>query len=325
MLEVLEASGIATVQDGGRTGWRCFGVPSSGPMDFFAFQAANMLAGNSPDTAAFEFGGGDLVLRPAYDCVIAVAGAGYQFSASIWDFSTWSSCFVRGGGTISLRRMGSGMWSYLAITGGFEVQPVLGSRSTYLRGHFGGLDGRLLQAGDVLRIGKAKAHLMELAARSQAEGSRPVYTESPTVEVILGPQAEYFAPDSVDTFLSNPYKVSLSSDRMGYRLAGPRLNLRDGAELLSEGLAAGAIQVPADGQPIVMMSDCATAGGYLKIATVIAADLPLLAQCRPGMDEVRFSLITIEAAQEKYRRMMNKLKMGIVRAEDEFNLFVDGS
>jgi antagonist of KipI len=276
-----------------------------------------MLAGNPAGTAALEFGGGDLVLRPAYDCVIAVAGAGYTLSVATWDFSPWSSCFVRGGSTISLRRSGFGMWSYLALAGGIEVQPVLGSRSTYLRGHFGGLDGRLLQSGDVLHSGRVRPPLMEMAARTLARDVRPAYTESPTVDVIVGPQAEYFAPDGMESFLSNPYKVSPSSDRMGYRLEGPRLGLLASTELTSEGMAAGAIQVPANGQPIVMMADCATAGGYPKIATVISADLPLLAQCTPGRDEVRFRQTTVEAAQEKYHRMMNKLKIGIVSDENE--------
>jgi antagonist of KipI len=324
MLEVLEAGGLATVQDGGRTGWRRFGVPSSGPMDLFAFQAANMLAGNPPNTAALEIGGGDFVFRPAHDCVIAVAGAGYNLSVSLWDFSPWSSCLVRGGSTINIRRSGFGMWSYLALAGGIEVQPVLDSRSTYLRGHFGGLDGRLLQSGDVLRSGRAKASFMEMAARSLAEEARPVYNESPTVDVVVGPQEEYFSPGSMDTFLSNPYRVSLSSDRMGYRLEGPQLSQNGSTELTSEGLVIGAIQVPADGQPIVMMADCATAGGYPKIATVISADLPLLAHCTPGRDKVRFRRTTVEAAQEKYRQKVHKLRTGIVSAEDDFNFMVTG-
>ena len=324
MLEVLEAGGLATVQDGGRTGWRRFGVPSSGPMDLFAFQAANMLAGNPPNAAALEFGGGDFILRPAYDCVIAVTGAGYSLSVSVWDFSPWSSCLVRGGSTINLRRSGFGMWSYLALAGGIEVKPVLGSRSTYLRGHFGGLDGRLLQSGDVLRSGRAQPSFMEIAARSLDEDARPSYSDSPTVEVILGPQMDYFGSDSIDTFLSNPYGVSFLSDRMGYRLEGPRLNTPGSTELTSEGLVVGAIQVPADGQPIVMMADCATAGGYPKIATVISADLPLLAQCSPGRDEVRFRQTTVGAAQEKYRQKLRKLKKGIVSAEDDFNFMVTG-
>ena len=325
MLEVLEVSGFATVQDGGRIGWRRFGVPSSGPMDVFAFRAANMLAGNRPDASALEIGSGDIVLRATYDCVIAVAGAGHDLSVSIWDFSTWSSCFVRSGSTIRLSQSGFGMWSYLALAGGIEVPPVLGSRSTYLRGHFGGFDGRLLQSGDILRRGRSLPPLIELSAHTLAEEARPPYNGSPTVEVIPGPQTENFGQESMDTFLSNPYKVSLSSDRMGYRFEGPRLALPGGADLTSEGLIAGAIQVPADGQPILMMADCATAGGYPKIASVISADLPLVAQCTPGRDEVRFRITTIEAAQEKYRQEMHKLKMGIVSAEEDLNFMVAGA
>lgn len=322
MLEVIEVSGFATVQDEGRKGWRRFGVPSSGPMDRFAFRAANRLAGNDPCTAALEIGSGDIVLRAMYDCVIAVAGAGHTLTVSIWDYSSWSSCLVRGGWTIRLSQSGSGLWSYLALAGGIEVPPVLGSRSTYLRGHFGGLEGRLLQSGDVLRRGRFSPPLIEQAARTLAEEARPAYSRSPTLEVISGPQTEYFDQRSLETFLSNPYKVSLSSDRMGYRLEGSRLSLPGGADLTSEGLTAGAVQVPADGKPIVMMADCATAGGYPKIASVISADLPLLAQCAPGRDEVRFKITTVEAAQEKYRKEMKKLETGILRAEDDLNFAV---
>ncbi len=231
---------------------------------------------------------------------------------------------MRSGWTVRISQSGFGMWSYLALAGGIEVRPVLGSRSTYLRGHFGGFDGRLLQAGDILRRGRLRPALMERAACTLAEEARPVYHASPTVEVIPGPQAERFGPECMQTFLSNPYKVSHSSDRMGYRFEGPRLSLPGGADLTSEGLVAGAVQVPADGLPIVMMADCATAGGYPKIASVISADLPLLAQCTPGRDEVRFRSTTIEAAQEKYRCKMNMLKMGIVRAEDEFGFVAAG-
>jgi antagonist of KipI len=318
MLEVLEVSGIATVQDRGRNGWRRFGVPSSGPMDVFAFQAANLLVGNPPDAAALELGGGELLLRLEYDCIIGVTGAGYDLSVSNWDLSLWSSCFVRSGSLIRLSHSGSGMWSYLAIAGGIDVHCVLGSRSTYLRGHFGGLEGRLLQEGDVLPRGRTWPLFIENSARSILEEARPAYSDSPTVDVIAGPQTEYFSPGSMDTFLSTPYRVSHSSDRMGYRLEGTPLAHKDSAELTSEGHTAGAIQVPADGQPIVMMADCATAGGYPKIATVISADLPLLAQCIPGKDQVRFRQTTIEAAQEKYCREMQKLQNSIVSAEDDF-------
>ncbi|MBI2758541.1 MAG: biotin-dependent carboxyltransferase [Chloroflexi bacterium] len=312
MFEVLDVSGFATIQDLGRAGWRRFGVPASGPMDSFAFRAANFLVGNSTNAAAIEIGAGEIELRALNDCVIAAAGAGFSLSVYIWDFPLWDSCFVRAGRTVRLRKNGFGMWAYLALAGGFEIESVLGSRSTYLRGHFGGLDGRLLQTGDVLRSGRPSRGLNELAARSLIEEARPAYREAPALDVILGPQTERFDEKSIQTFLSSSYKVNHSSDRMGYRLEGPRLNHIDGADLTSEGMMAGAVQVPADGQPIVMMADCATAGGYPKIASVISADLPLLAQCAPGKDSVRFRATTVEAAQEKFRALMEKMKNGIV-------------
>jgi len=311
MFEILNVSGLATIQDLGRTGWRRFGVPTSGPMDAFAFRAANLLVGNSMNAAALEIGLGEIELRATQDCVIAAAGAGYSLSVYVWDFPLWDSCFVRAGWKIRLRKKGFGTWAYLTISGGFDVPEILDSRSTYLRGNFGGLDGRLLQAGDLLRSGEPSRSCDEMSARTLSEGARPAYSENPTVDVILGPQKDRFNEKNIQTFLSSSYKVSPSSDRMGYRFEGARLNHIGGADLTSEGMTMGAVQVPADGQPIVMMADCATAGGYPKIASVISADLPLLAQCTPGKDNIRFREITVEAAQEKYRVLMEKMKNGI--------------
>jgi biotin-dependent carboxylase-like uncharacterized protein len=315
MLEIADVSGLATLQDLGRTGWRRFGVPASGPMDGVAFRAANLLASNPLNATALELGVGEIELRAAQDCVIAAAGAGYALSVGARDFPLWDSCYVRAGWTIRLRRTGWGMWACLAVAGGFEAAPVLGSRSTYVRGQFGGLHGRPLQAGDALQFGTPRRPLMELSARTLAEGARPAYHESPTVEVILGPQAERFEGTSVQTFLASEYRISHSSDRMGYRLEGPRLAHAGSADLTSEGMAMGALQVPADGQPIAMMADCATAGGYPKIAAVLSADLPLLAQCTPGRDSVRFRQTTVEAAQEKYRALMQNIENGILEMD----------
>lgn len=314
MFEVLEVSGLATIQDGGRTGWRRFGVPTSGPMDAFAFRAANLLVGNPSDAAALEIGAGEIELHATQDCVIAAAGAGYSLSVFTWTFPLWDSCFVRAGWTVCLRKKDFGIWGYLAVAGGFDVPEILGSRSTYLRGNFGGLDGRLLQAGDILRMGKPLHGLNELAARTLSKEARPVYVENPIADVILGPQKDRFDEKSIQIFLSSSYKVSHSSDRMGYRLEGPRLNHIGGADLTSEGMTMGAVQVPADGQPIAMMADCVTAGGYPKIASVVSADLPLLAQCTPGKDSVCFRETTVEAAQEKFRALMEKMKNGIVKS-----------
>lgn len=316
MLEILNVSGLATIQDLGRAGWRRFGVPVSGPMDSFAFQAANLLVGNSFGAAAIEIGAGEIELTATQDCVIAATGAGFSLSVYVWDFPLWDSCFVRAGWKIRLKKSGFGMWGYLSVAGGFDVPKILGSSSTYLRGNFGGLNGRFLQAGDSLQIGKLLRPLMELSARSLAEDARLNYPETPIVDVILGPQKNRFDEKSITTFLNETYKVSHSSDRMGYRLDGPKLNHIGGADLTSEGLTMGAIQIPADGQPIAMMADCAAAGGYPKIASIVSADLPLLAQCTPGKDSVRFRETTVEAAQEKYRVLMQKMKNGIVESQE---------
>ncbi len=308
-LEVVEVSGLVTAQDSGRKGWRQFGVPVSGPMDSFAFQAANALVGNPMDYAGIEIGLGDAVLHPKQDCVIAVTGAGYGLSISIWEFPLWGSFFVRAGWRIRLNRIDDGMWAYLAVTGGVQTQPILGSRSTYLRGRLGGFEGRRLQAGDVIQTGVPSYLRHELAARTLPEEVRPNYGNHPVIEVVLGPQTDYFTKESIETFLSSEYSVDLTSDRMGYRLVGPPVKHRGRTELISEGMSFGAIQIPSNGQPIVMMADCPATGGYPKIGTVVSADLPLLAQCVPGKSRIRFRQTTVEKAQKRYRQLM----MGLSR------------
>lgn len=307
-LEVIDANGLATVQDTGRRGWGRFGVPTSGAMDLFSARAANALLSNTPDCAVIEIGMGEITLRALHDCVISVTGAGYGVSIYVWDFPLWSSFFVRGGWTVRLNKMGSGMSAYIAVTGGVHTQPVLGSRSTYLRGAFGGLDGRQLQVGDVLRSGRPSASLSELASRTLPVAARPPYDENPTIDVTLGPQSGYFTEQSIETFLSSEYSISLTSDRMGYRLDGPPAVHKNKAELLSEGMTFGSIQIPASGQPIAMMADCPTTGGYPKIAAVTSADLPLLAQCTPKKSKIRFRETTVEHAQRKYRALMQGLE-----------------
>ncbi len=313
-LEVIEANGIATIQDAGRIGWRRFGVPTSGPMDVFAFHAAHALAGNSPRDALIEIGMGDVTFRALHDCVIAVTGSGFRLSVYIWDFPLWSSYYVRGGWTIRLEKTDSGMWAYLALAGTLQIKPTLDSRSTYLRGPFGGLAGRALQIGDVLRADHPSRPLTELAARTLPEALRPAYTQTPIIDVIMGPQQDSFTSESVETFLSSDYSISPISDRMGYRLEGAALTQRAKIELLSEGMTRGAIQIPANGQPIVMMADCPTTGGYPKIGTVISADLPVLAQCAPKQSRIRFRETTVSQAQKKYRKLMSGLK-GVIEAE----------
>jgi len=315
VLEVIDVGGLATIQDSGRNGWQRFGVPPSGPMDVFAFCAANFLAGNPSNFAVVEIGLGDITFRALQDCIIAVAGSGYKLSIYLWEFSLWSSFFVRGGWTIRFNKMDDGMWAYLAIAGGIQTQPTLGSRSTYLRGAFGGLEGRPLRAGDRIPTGKPLHALDQLSARTLPIEARPSYSDHPIIDIVMGPQTKYFNNKSIETFLSSEYSVSLTSDRMGYRLEGPQLTHRDKTELISEGMTFGAVQVPASGQPIAMMADCPTTGGYPKIAAVASADLPLLAQCVPNKSKIRFQETTIAKAQRKYRKLMNSLESSILEPE----------
>jgi len=310
-LEIIEVNSLATIQDSGRTGWRKFGVPTAGPMDAFAFRAANTLAGNLHNHAAIEIGLGDITLRALHDCVVSIAGVGYALSIYIWDFPLWSSYYVRAGWTIRLTKLDSGMWAYLAVSGGVRTPPVLGSASTYLRGPFGGFDGRQLQAGDVLRSGTPSQPLNNLAARTLPESARPLYADNPIIDVIMGPQEKYFTEESTAKFISHEYTISPTSDRMGYRLEGTPLTHRNKSELISEGMTMGAIQIPSNGQPIVMMADSPTTGGYPKIGTVASADLPLLAQCVPNKSKIQFRKTTVAKAQKKYRELMSGLE-GIV-------------
>jgi biotin-dependent carboxylase-like uncharacterized protein len=276
-------------------------------MDVFAFRAANALASNPVECAAMEIGLGDITLQARQDCIVAVTGVGYQLSIYIWEFPLWGSFFVRAGWKIHLKKTDQGMWTYLAVHGGVQTEAVLGSRSTYLRGGLGGLEGRQLQVGDVTRTAISSPTSYELAARILPEEALPKYNDHPIIDVILGPQAEYFTDESIETLLSNEYSISLTSDRMGYRLEGPPLTHRRQTELISEGMTFGAIQIPSNGQPIVMMADSPATGGYPKIATVASADLPLLAQCVPNKGRIRFRETTVEKAQEKYRELMNGL------------------
>lgn len=297
MLEVMEVSGMVTFQDSGRYGFASYGVPTSGPMDWFAQRAANQLTGNPSDAAVIEIGLGEAVFRAKRNCVLAVSGAGYEVQNYIWIFPLWTSFFVRAGWHVRLKKKSGGNWAYLAAAGGFEVEPVLNSSSTYLRG---GL-GDSIHAGDVLQCGKPSAELMKLAARNFPVEKYMPYSQSPVIEVIAGPQKDRFTDAGWQTFLNSEYTLSKAFDRMGYRLEGNPIAHRASADLTSEGMTMGSIQVPANGQPIVMMADAPTTGGYPKIANVVKTSLPLLAQCEAGVSKIRFQEITVEEAQKKYR------------------------
>jgi antagonist of KipI len=305
MLEVLDVSGLVTFQDAGRRGWQGFGVPVSGPMDWFAHHAANALAGNPLDAAVIEIGLGEAIFRARRDCVVAVTGAGYEVATYVWTFPLWTSFFVRAGLHVHVKKINGGNWAYLAAAGGFDIEAILGSRSTYLRG---GL-GASIHAGDLLKVGKPAGEFDELAARIFPVERYIAYGQSPILEVIPGPQKERFTNEGIQTFLNSEYTLSTSFDRMGYRLEGKPITHISNADLISEGMTMGSVQVPASGQLIVMMADGPTTGGYPKIANVTHASLPLLAQCESGVSRMRFRETTVEAAQAKYRELFTGLQI----------------
>lgn len=299
MLELTELTGIATIQDSSRRGWNQFGVPTSGAMDWFAYQAANSLLDNPPNSAVIELGLGELTFRALRNTTIAVTGAGYEVENYVWTFPLWTSFYVRAGWTVRVKKTSGGNWAYIAIAGGFDSPVIMNSRSTYLRGGI----GSALKVGDVLHSFAPTTELLKLAARDFHVNKYIHYSQSPTIDVIPAPQADWFTPEGIRTFYESEYTLSPSFDRMGYRLQGTPIEKAITKELISEGMTMGSIQIPADGQPIVMMADAPTAGGYPKIANVTRASLPLLAQCETGISKIRFREVTMEAAQEKYRNI----------------------
>jgi antagonist of KipI len=300
VLEVIRAGLLTTVQDAGRTGWARFGVPPAGPADWFALRAANILAGNDPGAAGLEITVAGPTLRTSCECVIAACGAEFEISAGSFSVETWRSTLVSPGSEIRFGERRNGARAYLAVSGGINVEVFLNSQATCLTGKFGGFEGRPLRPGDKLPLGPTKDKLTLHAGKVWPPSARPQYSPHPTLRAVMGPQDDHFTQEGLATFFDSEYKVTAASDRMGYRLRGPSVEHSGPAEIVSDGVVTGSVQIPGDGQPIVLMVDHPTTGGYPKIAPVIRADLPLIAQCLPG-DSVRFRAVGIQKAQTALR------------------------
>jgi antagonist of KipI len=299
VLQVIRADFPVTVQDLGRPGYQKYGVPPSGAMDAFAHRIANLLVGNPQDSATLEVTlvGPELLVLQSW--VVAVAGADWEIYVDGISMPTWTTLFVRRDQVIAFRRRRQGARCYLAVQGGLDVPPVLGSRSTYLPGGFGGFYGRALQPGDILRANPTRIDPSE-AGRQFPETLRPYAEEA--IRVLPGPLADLFAKEAWHRLTSEAFEVTQQADRIGYRLQGPELNHRGPTDIISGGLATGCIQVPAGRQPIVLMVDRQTTGGYPVIASVISADLHRVAQKLPG-DKLTFRLVTLEEAIRAKRQM----------------------
>jgi antagonist of KipI len=284
-LLVIKPGLLTTVQDLGRYGHQAWGVPVAGPMDAFSHRLANQLVGNPADAATLEITllGPELMVEA--DTTMAIAGAQFEVVCGDRPVALNSTFTVQNGQRLKFGRIVEGARAYLAVADGIQTEPVLGSRATHLVSRMGGFNGRALMTGDRLPI-------------AAGPGARPVRKSGgltlPTkrralLRVMAGPQADWFEADALKTISGVSFRISPQSNRMGYRLQGPPLVRSRGGELISEPLGIGAIQVPSAGEPILLMADRQTAGGYPKIGYVISADLPLAGQLAPG-DFIEFHL-----------------------------------
>ena len=312
MIEIVGGGGQTTVQDLGREGYRAAGVPAGGAMDRFALAAANLLLGNPPGAAALEALLGGLAVKFHVPATIAITGADLGAELDGAAVERWRAVEVPGGGRLAFVGRRGGARAYLAVAGGIDVAPLLGSRGTYLPGMWGGYEGRPLRPGDLLPLGPQSGQREQDRVWLTPE-DRPPYSPFPRLRCVVGPHAEYFAPGVLETFLGATYTLTPAVDRMGYRLDGPALQTLAGGTLASAGTLPGAVQVPPHGQPILLMADAQVTGGYPIIATVISADLPLAAQLLPG-DRVRFSAVSLEravAAAETRMRQLQAIGSGV--------------
>jgi antagonist of KipI len=296
LFQVIKPGLMTTFQDLGRTGYQEYGVVVAGAMDDFSLQIANLLVGNKRDEAGLEVTMMGPVLKVLEDAVIAITGGNLSPRVNGQPAPMWKSFAVKEGQLIEFGQPLEGIRSYISVAGGFDLLAVMGSNSTYLKARIGGLNGRALEKEDIL-YGTENPHAV--TGRSLHYDEIPKYKKEVTVRVILGPHQDAFTDETIKTFLSSSYEITPQSDRMGYRLKGPELSHKTTADIISEAIPLGGIQVPANGQPIILMADRQTTGGYTRMATVISTDISLLAQAAPGA-RIRFKEVGMDEAQDLY-------------------------
>jgi antagonist of KipI len=310
LFRIVKPGFFTTVQDLGRFGFLKFGVPLSGAMDDFSFRVANMLVGNDCGDACLEITVFGPELEAVHDTQIAVAGD-ISLQVNGHETDMWQTLTVKNGDTIVFGKVRTGFRAYLAVRGGIDVPLVLGSRSTYVRGEIGGMQGRQLKAEDYIE-GFDTSHPCSQGLSLPKEFI-PDFSARINVDVLLGPQQESFTQEGIESFLSNPYNVTFESDRMGYRLEGPIIERGEHVDTISDAILPGSVQVPANGKPIVTMLDAQTTGGYPKIATVVFSDMYALGQAKPS-DTISFHETTLVQAhrrlledRRRYRIIESKL------------------
>jgi antagonist of KipI len=325
-LKIVRSGFLTTIQDLGRVGFRQFGVSSGGALDLHAMRIANLLVGNEESAAGLEITQGNVRLRFGDERIISWCGGDYEFRVASYSIPAGHSMLVSAEDELFIAGPWQGCRAWLAVSGGVAVPLVLGSRSTDLRGNFGGLHGRAVRDGDSLPLGKnskrTRIWMEDLRAERIARWSAPepwsqTASANPILRVIRGADWNRFNPPSpgdgvagdvsIQRFTSEAFAASPDSDRMGVRFDCPELKRNDDVELISEAVAPGTIQVPPNGKPILLLGDCQTIGGYPKIAHVITVDLSIAAQLRAG-DQVRFSEVSLADAHRLLLERESELK-----------------
>lgn len=310
---VVKKPGVCTtVQDRGRIGYLGSGFSPNGVMDQRAYATANLLVDNDPNDPVIEFALAGPSLRFTTNTIVAITGGDFAPRLDGAPVPSYAALMVRRGQVLTFDAPRTGVYGYLAIAGGsVEVPEVMGSRSTNLKCGLGGWRGRALTLGDYLPFQtKNLDYLPNLGSHRLPEGD-PFYdfgAEEVVLRVVPGPQEDLFTEAGVETFYGQAFSTTVKCDRMGYRLDGPEVETKNGSDIVSDGIALGAVQIPSHGRPIIMLADRQTTGGYAKIGTVASVDIPKLVQCRPGT-AVRFERTPVEEAQ----RLLKEEKLRIER------------
>ncbi len=306
-LVVLRAGPATTVQDAGRVGFLRYGVTPAGPMDWRQHAAANLMAGNAPGMAAVEVGPGGLSLEvTGAPARLGIAAAGFRVVRGGSALPARACLVLVPGARLDILPGPRGVWGYVAPAGGFQAAPVMGSLSTHARSGLGPFGGAGLVAGMVLPLAAGAEDGGESALRDPATGEDRPGNGGP-IRFVPGPQDDHFTPEALALFTAATWRLAPRSDRMAYRLDGPRLAHARGHDIVSDGIPLGAIQVPGDGAPLVLMADRQPTGGYPKLGCVIRADLPWLAQARAGAT-LRFAAVTVGEAVAALETVWRELR-----------------
>ncbi len=292
-IKIIIPGALSTVQDAGRYGYQAMGFSPSGAADQRALRQANRLVGNDTGEAVIEMTLLGMTVQFSRRCLIAITGADmtpYQNGKPVEAYQTLE---VEAGDYLSMGAAKNGCRAYLAVSGGFDLPRVMGSLSTNLKCGIGGFCGRKLKSGDIIPLKDRREELPETRLKLE----RPQYPDEIILRFVWGPQDDMFDDEAKRSFISSPYRVQPASDRMGLRLEGQALKAVGGVDIISDGIALGSVQIPANGQPIVLLADHQTTGGYVKIGTVISSDIPAAAQAIPG-NILRFEPVTVEQAQK---------------------------